>query len=382
MHLLERQDLGGRAAVDRLLGHPEHDAARLVLCDRLRSGPAHLQQAIGAVVAHAGQEDAEGVRGRRPGGRPEQDVDRRAMARDERTILHRHRVAAAPALDHEVTPAGGDQGAAPHHGIAVLRLLDGDRAEAVQALGERRREMLRHVLHDDEAGGLGGQHLEHVAQGLRPTRRRADADDPVGLDHHATGDGRRQDGVGRELRLDQLPGRPAPAQLGPRGRPDRVADPDGGLEQELTRVDPRLRQHVDGPRLQDLEQHPGARPGQGRADDHRERLLRHDLPQEGQSVHAGHLEIEDDDVRDLLLDPAGGDERIGGRSQDLDVGRRLQDAAQGLADGGRVVDHEDADRSGRAHRLDSLSLLKTVEETWSRPATPTPAMDSEWPTIR
>src|SRR5436305_7858528 len=48
--------------------------------------------------------------------------------------------------------------------------------------------------------------------------------------------------------------------------PDRVADPDGGLEQELTRVDPRLRQHVDGPRLQDLEQHPGARPGQGRAD--------------------------------------------------------------------------------------------------------------------
>ena len=55
---VERGDELGGAAADRLAGHAEDDAGRLVLGDRQGAGLAHFEQAPGAVVAHAGHDHA------------------------------------------------------------------------------------------------------------------------------------------------------------------------------------------------------------------------------------------------------------------------------------------------------------------------------------
>ena len=48
-----RQAFAGAAAVDRRLGHAVDDGGRFVLRQREAAGAAQLQQAVGAVVAHA-----------------------------------------------------------------------------------------------------------------------------------------------------------------------------------------------------------------------------------------------------------------------------------------------------------------------------------------
>ena len=85
--------------------------------------------------------------------------------------------------------------------------------------------------------------------------------------------------------------------------------------------------------------------GQARADDHRDRVLGHDLAQEGQPVHARHLDVQRDDVRDLAADLLGGDVGVGGGAhhRDFRVGR--EDLGEGLAHDRRVVDDQHADRA-------------------------------------
>ena len=72
-------------------------------------------------------------------------------------------------------------------------------------------------------------------------------------------------------------------------------------------------------------------------------MLRHQLAQERDSVHARHLDIERDDVGHILLDTARRGEGIGGRADDLDARIGAQDVGQGLPDRGRVVDDQNAD---------------------------------------
>ncbi len=83
-------------------------------------------------------------------------------------------------------------------------------------------------------------------------------------------------------------------------------------------------------------------------------MLAHDLLQEGQTVHAGHLDIERDYVRHLFADPLGGDERIAGGADHLDSRIRGQDLAQRAAHHRGIVDDEDANFRG-AHAVASLA---------------------------
>jgi hypothetical protein len=62
--------------------------------------------------------------------------------------------------------------------------------------------------------------------------------------------------------------------------------------------------------------------------------LGHDLAQEGDAVHARHLDVQRDNVRHFLLNAAGRGEGISGRSHDLDLGVGLQDLGHRLADQG------------------------------------------------
>src|SRR5690606_27489849 len=57
----QRQDVASAAAADRFLRHAEHDAALLVLRDRMCTGVAHRAHAGRAVAAHAGQQHPDGL---------------------------------------------------------------------------------------------------------------------------------------------------------------------------------------------------------------------------------------------------------------------------------------------------------------------------------
>ena len=69
----------------------------------------------------------------------------------------------------------------------------------------------------------------------------------------------------------------------------------------------------------------------------------HDLAQEGNAIHARHLDVEQDHVRPLLLHLAQGKHRIGRGPDDADVGSLRQQLLYQLAHHRGVIDHHHAD---------------------------------------
>ena len=165
------------AAGDRFPGHAEDDAGRFVLRDRGGAGGVHFVEAGGAVVAHAGEDHADGVRAGGLRDRAEEDVDARLVAGDERAVVEVDAVLGAVAHDQHVPVAGRDQRAAVDDAVAFRGFLDRHAAGLIQPLRERGGEDLGHVLHDDHAGRIGRHRLEDFAQRLGAAGRRADGDD-------------------------------------------------------------------------------------------------------------------------------------------------------------------------------------------------------------
>jgi hypothetical protein len=86
-----------------------------------------------------------------------------------------------------------------------------------------------------------------------------------------------------------------------------------------------------------------------RSADDRHRPFVHQQAEEGEAVHAGHLQIQRHHVR-----RARGDEflrRVGvdGRADDLDLGVGAERGAHQPADDRGVVDHQDANAAAEAH---------------------------------
>ena len=91
------------------LGMPKTTRRRLVLRDGGGAGALHLEQAVGAVVAHAGQDDADGVGAGGLGHRAEQHVDAGPVPGDERPVARARRRSWAPLRTSSVAVAGRDQ---------------------------------------------------------------------------------------------------------------------------------------------------------------------------------------------------------------------------------------------------------------------------------
>ena len=130
--------------------------------------------------------------------------------------------------------------------------------------------------------------------------------------------------------------------------------------------DARLQDDVDRPRLQRLEQRFRAFLDQRRAHHHRQGALRHQLAQEGDAVHARHLDVQGDDVGHLLLNVARGGKGIGGGGDHLDFRIGGQDRGHRLADAGTVVDHQDTDFLHR-RQIRWNTVLDTVFRGRSKP---------------
>ena len=115
------------------------------------------------------------------------------------------------------------------------------------------------------------------------------------------------------------------------------------LVEELLEAHARLGHHRHRPRGQRLQCDLAARGRQRRADHRGDGVAVHDLAQEGQAVHAGHLDVEQQHVRAVLADGRGGQHGVGRAADERDVALVLQQVLDGLADHGRVIDHIDLD---------------------------------------
>ena len=139
------------------------------------------------------------------------------------------------------------------------------------------------------------------------------------------------------------------------------AEGGGRLLEELLGSQAGLGDDIDGAVFERPES--ALRPflGEAGTDHDRDGVLAHDLLQEGETVHAGHFDIEGDHVGHLFAHALGGDEGIAGGADDFDSGVGRQDVGEGLPDDGGIVNDQDANfgfahgaapgfRSARNHR--------------------------------
>ncbi|BCU07002.1 hypothetical protein Atep_16790 [Allochromatium tepidum] len=230
-----------------------------------------------------------------------------------------------------------------------LRAARLDPAELIEPRGEGGRELSRHVLDDDEAGGGARQAGEHVFECLGAAGRGADRDHALG---HARDRRRRalgQHGVGGEFlgrchhRLGARAGRDV-IHACMAGGLDGIAEQGLGVFRELAQPYLGLGDDVDRPGAHRLHGDLGALLGQGRADDDRRRPLGHEPAQEGQAIHARHLDVEHDDVGPLLLHQLARKQRVARRAHDLDAGDARELFGEYLPHHRRVVHDQDLHR--------------------------------------
>jgi len=193
--------------------------------------------------------------------------------------------------------------------------------------------MLRHVLHDHDPRRRGRHLPEHRLDGLGAARGGADGDHLVGGLHqqllHRPG-----------FRVRRGEGRP-PLDLGRRGRAHGVRQ---GLGNVLGRIGgARLAQHLHRAEVQRLHGQFAVLWGQRTQDHHGQRVMLHELGQKRQAVHAGHLQVERDDVGLQFNDLVTGDIGVHRRPDDLNVVVARQLFGDHLAHHRRIVDDQHPD---------------------------------------
>ncbi len=154
--------------------------------------------------------------------------------------------------------------------------------------------------------------------------------------------GARKNGVGGKLRFHAARGANR-AQPGARRGLDGLAQHQARFFQELLAAQARFGNDIHGAVFQRLQRSLRAFLGQTGTNDHRDGMLAHDLLQEGEPIHARHLDIQGDDVRRSGLYSFGGHERIGSSADHFDVRVRRQDIAERLPDHGGIVHDQNAD---------------------------------------
>jgi hypothetical protein len=102
-------------------------------------------------------------------------------------------------------------------------------------------------------------------------------------------------------------------------------------------------QHVEGPEPEGFEGVFGTALREGAHDNHRDGPALHEDFEEGEAVHARHLDVQRDDVGVEFLDLVAGGVGIDGGADDLDFGVSVERIGRHAADHGGVVDDEDAD---------------------------------------
>lgn len=140
--------------------------------------------------------------------------------------------------------------------------------------------------------------------------------------------------------MDRRPGR-GHADLGDRCAADRLGQLRGHVSDAVR--GPGLGQHRNGPRVERVERQGASLCCQGGDDHHGHGLGGHELAKEGDAVHAGHLDVEGDDVGLQLHDEVPRGERVRRHTNDFDVRLGLELAGENPPDKSRIIHDEHAD---------------------------------------
>ena len=278
------------------------------------------------------------------GDRAEQHIDRRLVAIDQRAVLNFDHILRPAHLQGHVPAAGSDQCPPGDDAVTVLRLAHFDGTQAVQSFGKHGGELLGHVLDDDDTGAHGGQRGQHSLQCLGAAGGRTDGNDRVRRlvephRHDRFGGRGRVDGIqrGNGARCSDR------AQARVRGGAYCADHVVGGVLQELLQAHLRLGDDADGAGGQGIQTGLRSCFGQCRADHHGRRPFGHHLAQEGQAIHARHLDVQHDHIGPVQLHALQRKYRIGHGSHDLDIRFGRQHTGRHLTHHRRVIDNEHFD---------------------------------------
>jgi hypothetical protein len=111
----------------------------------------HLEEALGAIVAHAGHENPEGAGTRGLCDGAEQYIDAGPVTRNKRPFADFEKISRTDAVDKRVAISGGYVSAARDHSVAMRSFSDLNSAYSIESPCERGRKTFGHMLHDDDS---------------------------------------------------------------------------------------------------------------------------------------------------------------------------------------------------------------------------------------
>ncbi len=320
------------------LGHAVNHTAGLVLGKSGGTFFAQTQEALGAVLAHAGEDAGHGLgAGAAVGGRFEEQVHGGALVPDLRAVGHAHAVVVAVPAEQHVKIAGGDEGHARVETFAIHGLAHREGADTVEPVGVGLGEAGRDVLDDGDAGQAGGQGSEHLAQGFGAAGGGAEEDERARVGAQR----------GRQGALDGGGAHRGEAHAGGgRGLDHRDEARAEGAEGART---VGFAEHVHRAELEGLERVIGPALRQGAEHDDRHRPMLHEQAQEGEAVHARHFQVEREHVGLQLADAVARLVGIAGGADNLDGRVGAEGVGGDLPHEGGIIDDEDTDFAHDGH---------------------------------
>src|ERR1700676_182771 len=323
-------------------GHAADHAGIFTLRESHAAGGFDGAETFVPVFAHAGHDDADGSEGEFLRDGVKEHVGGRAVTVDGRAVRKNHHVSARHAADHHVAIAGANKCAAGEEQITGTRFLDIEGTAFIEAPGKHFGEAFGHVL-DDENGG------RKVRRKLRQDKLQS-----VGA---ASGDADSDDATGRKRRARAFLG--ALRIVGDNGRResashDAFGDFDfidesvsDGFKTAGGGID-GLGDEVDGAESESLERGVGAFFRMSAEENDGQRSAAHDEAESFHAVHAGHLEIEGDDVGLELFDFFESESAVHGGADDLDGGVAGEDGGNEFAHQRGIIDNQDTDAFAHA----------------------------------
>src|SRR5437588_6122513 len=152
---VNRQRLVDSAGVDGLLRHTKDHGGGFILGDYVTAYVLNCLHALGAVIAHAGQNDSNAHGAGIVGGAVEGEVGTGAISADARPIIKGN---SSCGRDAHVVRARTYIELSGDHDLAGFRLFDPYLRDLLKLPAELRGEAARHVLHqDDRAGKVLGE---------------------------------------------------------------------------------------------------------------------------------------------------------------------------------------------------------------------------------
>ncbi len=178
-HEVKGQRLAGGPEFDRSTRHAEDGTTLLALCDRVPPARAYRAQALGPVPAHTRQK----CRQRRriePRSAPEQDVDRRAVPRNQRPLDQPAPQRSGRGDDHVMRVAGGDQNQTGLDRIPVARDPDPRQGRSLQAFDHAVQIGPPDVLDRQNGRAVFGKSRQDSVQRFDASGGGAEQDDRTG----------------------------------------------------------------------------------------------------------------------------------------------------------------------------------------------------------